>query len=143
MKFAKENENFYVDGKNFYTHEFLKMPEGTDIKHLTNIAYGDWSKDLKRVYWKNTIVKGADPKTFDALPSLYLYEGSAADNNKDYDYAKDANHIFHKDTLLKNADYATFVCGWDGLAKVTFAFDKYRYYQGHPTPLIRKYAWEK
>ena len=143
LKVAKENENFYVDGKNFYTHEFLKMPEGTDIKHLTNIAYGDWSKDLKRVYWKNRIVQGADPKTFDALPSLNLCEGSAADNNKDYDYAKDANHIFHKDTLLKDADYATFVCGWDGLAKVAFAFDKYRYYEGHPTPLIRKYRMGK
>ena len=88
-------------------------------------------------------MKGADAKSFDALPSLYLYEGSAADNNKNYDYAKDAHNIFHKDTLLKDADYATFVCGWDGLNKVAFAFDKNRYYEGHPTPLIRKYRMGK
>jgi hypothetical protein len=139
LKVAKENSNFYVDGKNVYTNEFLKMPEGTNVKHLTITEYRDWSKDQKRVYWKNRIVEGADPKTFVALQSLYLYEGSAADNNQDNDYGKDAHHIFHRDAMLKGADYATFVCGWDGQAGVAFAFDKHRYYEGHPTPLISEY----
>ena len=132
------NDNYYTYGQSVYNSELLKMPSGTDLKHLQSLDYTDWSKDLRHVYWKNRLVKGADPATFSPLPSLLLTIDSSDDVNKDNDYGRDATHIYYREVMLKDADYNSFICGWDAQEQMAFAFDKHRYYEGHPTPLIRR-----
>ena len=73
------------------------------------------------------------------MPSLLLTIDSSDDTNKDNDYGRDATHIYYREVMLKDADYNSFICGWDAQEQMAFAFDKHRYYEGHPTPLIRKY----
>ena len=133
------NDNYYTYGQSVYNSELLKMPSCTDLKHLQSLDYTDWSKDLHHVYWKNRLVKGANPATFSPLPSLLLTIDSSDDVNKDNDYGRDATHIYYREVMLKDADYNSFICGWDAQEQMAFAFDKHRYYEGHPTPLIRKY----
>ena len=133
--------DFYKDNAGVYTRNLLKMPDGVDTLKLSYIDYlTDWITDTKNVYWRNQVVLGADPKSFAPLTSICLTEKVVYDNGTDTgDYGADLYHIFYRDKMLKDADLASFVYGWDSQAKIAFAYDKHRFYEGHSTPLIQKF----
>lgn len=132
---------FYKDNSGVYTRDLLKMPDGVDTLQLSYISsFADWINDKKNIYWRNRIVQGADPKSFAPLSSICLTEKVVYSNDTDTgDYGADLYHVFYRDKMLKDADLATFVYGWDSQAKIAFAYDKHRFYEGHSTPLIQKF----
>lgn len=130
---------FYTEGSNIYTSDLLKMPEGTDAASLRRVNdYRDWYADKNRVYYENRIIPNVDPRKIEIFPVHYLSENYASNNNKNTLYSHDGTHVYYQDSLIKGVDIATFKCGYDYVDSVSFAFDKNRYYEGHPTPHTEK-----
>lgn len=130
---------FYTEGSNIYTYKMQKMPKATDITTLRRVnEYRDWYADKNRVYYENKIIPNANPRKIEIFPSHYLSEIYASKNNKSYDYSHDGTHVYYRDSQMEGVDIATFKCGYDFVDSVSFAFDKNRYYEGHPTNLIEK-----
>ena len=51
-------------------------------------------------------------------------------------YFCDGNLVFYRDSLMQGVDVPSFICGYDYVESQSFAFDKNRYYQGTPNPLL-------
>lgn len=137
--FKDTRGSFYTEGSSIYTYDLQKMPEGTDMASLRKVTeYRDWYADKNRVYYKNRIIKDVRPHQIEIFPSHYLSKDYASNNNKNNDYSHDGSHVWYQDSLMEGVDIATFKCGYDYVDSVAFAFDKNRYYEGHPTPLTEK-----
>lgn len=130
---------FYTEGTNIYTSDLKKMPEGTDKESLRRVEdYHDWYADKNRVYYENRIIANVDPWKIKIFPVYYLSENYASNNNKNEYYSHDGTHVYYRDSLMTGVDIITFKCGYDFKDSVLFAFDKNKYYKGHPTPLTEK-----
>lgn len=135
---------FYTEGANIYTSDLLKMPEGTDMASLRRVNdYRDWYADRNRVYYENRIIPNADPRKIEIFPVYYLSEDYASNNNKNSYYSHDGTHVYYQDSLMEGVDIATFKCGYDYVDSIYFAFDRNRYYEGHPTSLTEKLKAEE
>ena len=133
------HEAFHTDGKTVYNPNLMSMPTGTDFATIHKVErYRDWYADNKRVYYKNRLLPEANPQTFKILPSHYVSEDYVSNNNKDANYSCDGSHVYYRDSLMLGVDISTFICGYDFVESQPFAFDKNRYYQGHPNPLLEK-----
>jgi hypothetical protein len=133
------HEAFHTDGKTVYNSELMAMPDGTDFATLRRVErYRDWYADKNRVYYENRFLPDANPQTFKIFPSHYVSENSISNNNKNTAYSYDGNRVYYRDSLMLGVDIASFICGYDFVDSVSFAFDKNRYYQGIPNPRLEK-----
>ncbi|MBR5069904.1 MAG: DKNYY domain-containing protein [Bacteroidales bacterium] len=134
-------ESFHTNDTIVYNPKLQPMPEGTDYATIHDIGT-DWYADKDRVYYENRIVPEADPQTFESCHAYSILKDTVIrikHGHRVYGiYAHDAKHIYRRDTILEVADTATFVCGRSFVDTLRFAFDKYRFYEGHPTPAIEK-----
>ena len=132
-------EAFHTDGKTVYNPELMAMPDGADFATLHRVErYRDWYADKNRVYYKNRILSEANPQTFKVFPIHYVSEDYASNNNKDFNYSHDGNRVYFRDSLMLGVDIASFICGYDYVDSISFAFDKNRYYEGSPNPRLEK-----
>ena len=129
--------SFHTDDTTVYNPKLLPMPEGTDYTTIHEIGT-DWYADKERVYYENRIVPEADPETFKSCHGYSILNDTTIlkRNNGLISsiYAHNAKHVYRRDTILEVADTATFFFGYSHVDTLRFAFDKYRYYEGHPTP---------
>ena len=133
------HEAFHTDGKTVYNSELMAMPDGSDFVTLCRVErYRDWYADKNRVYYENRLLPDANPHTFKIFPSHYVSENSISNNNKNTAYSYDGNRVYYRDSLMLGVDIASFICGYDFVDSVSFAFDKNRYYQGIPNPRLEK-----
>jgi len=138
-------EAFHTDGTIVYSPELLPMPAGTDFAtiHIVD-QHCDWYADKKRVYYKDRLLPGANPKTFKIFQSHYVSIDRlfntiyVSNNNKDTHYSYDGDRVYYRDSLMLGVDIPSFKCGYDFDDEMSFAFDKNRYYEGRPTPRIEK-----
>lgn len=132
-------ETFHTDGKTVYNPKLMPMPVGTDYKTLHRVErYRDWYADKNRVYYENRLLPDANPHTFKIFPSHYVSKDYVSNNNKDFDYSYDGNRVYYRDSLMHGVDVASFICGYDYVDSISFAFDKNRYYEGSPNPRLEK-----
>jgi hypothetical protein len=130
---------FHTDGKTVYNPELMAMPEGTDFATIHKVErYRDWYADKNRVYYENRLLPDANPHTFKIFPSHYVSKDYVSNNNKDFDYSYDGNRVYYRDSLMHGVDVASFICGYDYVDSISFAFDKNRYYEGSPNPRLEK-----
>lgn len=130
---------FYTEGSNIYTFDLKRMPAGTDMASLRRVTdYRNWYADRNRVYYENKIIPGVNPKKIEIFPVHYLSATHDSNNNKNSYYSHDGTHVYYRDSLMNGVDIATFKCGYDYVDSISFAFDKNKYYMGHPTPLTEK-----
>ena len=132
-------ETFHTDGKTVYNPELMAMPVGTDFSTIHRVErYRDWYADKNRVYYENRLLSEAKPQTFKVFPIHYVSKDYVSNNNKDFNYSYDANRVYYRDSLMLGVDVASFICGYDYVDSISFAFDKNRYYQGRPNPRLEK-----
>jgi hypothetical protein len=132
-------ETFHTDGKTVYNPKLMPMPVGTDYKTLHRVErYRDWYADKNRVYYENRLLPDANPHTFKIFPSHYVSKDYVSNNNKDFNNSYDGNRVYYRDSLMHGVDVASFICGYDYVDSISFAFDKNRYYQGRPNPRLEK-----
>ena len=132
-------ETFHTDGKTVYNPKLMPMPVGTDYKTLHRVErYRDWYADKNRVYYENRLLPEANPQTFKVFPIHYVSKDYVSNNNKDFDYSYDGNRVYYRDSLMYGVDVASFICGYDYVDSISFAFDKNRYYEGSPNPRLEK-----
>lgn len=137
-------EAFHTDGKTVYNPELMAMPDGSDFATLHRVEhYRDWYADKNRVYYENRLLPEANPQTFKVFPIHYVSEGHVSNNNKNFDYSYDGNRVYYRDSLMLGVDVASFICGYDFVDSISFAFDKNRYYQGSPNPRLEKMRQRK
>ena len=123
-------ETFHTDGKTVYNPELMAMPVGTDFSTIHRVErYRDWYADKNRVYYENRLLSEAKPQTFKVFPIHYVSKDYVSNNNKDFNYSYDANRVYYRDSLMLGVDVASFICGYDYVDSISFAFDKNRYYQ--------------
>ncbi|MBO4314927.1 MAG: DKNYY domain-containing protein, partial [Prevotella sp.] len=133
------HEAFHTDGKTVYNPELMAMPVGTDFATIHRVErYRDWYADKNRVYYENRLLPEANPQTFRIFPIHYVSEEHVSNNNKDFDYSHDGNRVYYRDSLMRGVDVASFICGYDYVDSISFAFDKNRYYEGCPNPRLEK-----
>ena len=79
--------------------------EGTHVGTFSPIG-SEWSRDATHVYFLNSLLADADPKTFTALSGRF---------------GKDISHVYCMERLVSGADPATFVASatdaWAGQDK--------------------------
>jgi hypothetical protein len=132
-------ETFHTDGKTVYNPKLMAMPFGTDFSTIHRVErYRDWYADKNRVYYENRLLPEAKPQTFKVFPIHYVSKDYVSNNNKDFNYSYDANRVYYRDSLMLGVDVASFICGYDYVDSISFAFDKNRYYQGRPNPRLEK-----
>ena len=132
-------ETFHTDGKTVYNPKLMPMPVGTDYKTLHRVErYRDWYADKNRVYYENRLLPEANPQAFKVFPIHYVSKDYVSNNNKDFDYSYDGNRVYYRDSLMHGVDVASFICGYDYVDSISFAFDKNRYYEGSPNPRLEK-----
>ena len=132
-------ETFHTDGKTVYNPELMAMPVGTDFSTIHRVErYRDWYADKNRVYYENRLLSEAKPQTFKVFPIHYVSKDYVSNNNKDFNYSYDGNRVYYRDSLMLGVDVASFICGYDYVDSISFAFDKNRYYQGRPNPRLEK-----
>ena len=132
-------EAFHTDGKTVYNPELMAMPVGTDFSTIHRVErHRDWYADKNRVYYENRLLPEANPQTFKILPSHYVSDDYMATDNKGANYSHDGNRVYYRDSLMLGVDVASFICGYDYVDSISFAFDKNRYYQGSPNPRLEK-----
>ena len=132
-------ETFHTDGKTVYNPELMAMPVGTDFSTIHRVErYRDWYADKNRVYYENRLLSEAKPQTFKVFPIHYVSKDYVSNNNKDFNYSYDANRVYYRDSLMHGVDVASFICGYDYVDSISFAFDKNRYYQGSPNPRLEE-----
>jgi hypothetical protein len=132
-------EAFHTDGKTVYNPKLMAMPDGTDFATIHRVErYRDWYADKNRVYYENRLLPEASPQTFKVFPIHYVSKDYVSNNNKDFNYSYDANRVYYRDSLMLGVDVASFICGYDYVDSISFAFDKNRYYQGRPNPRLEK-----
>ena len=132
-------ETFHTDGKTVYNPELMAMPVGTDFSTIHRVErYRDWYADKNRVYYENRLLSEAKPQTFKVFPIHYVSKDYVSNNNIDFNYSYDANRVYYRDSLMLGVDVASFICGYDYVDSISFAFDKNRYYQGRPNPRLEK-----
>ena len=133
------NDAFHTDGKTVYNSELMAMPVGCDYATIHRVeCYRNWYADKNSVYYENRLLPGASPLTFRIFWSHYVSEDYVSKNNKDVNYSCDIDHVYYQDSLITGVDIASFICGYDCVDSVSFAFDKNRYYQGNPNPRLEK-----
>lgn len=132
-----------ADGYTFSLIGIEEFPQGKDISMGTrSIAY---SKDKNLVYYGGKEIKGADPETFEFIPTGAYFQEYAKDKNRAYylgfpleksdpltfkpfgtqpyegspisSYAVDKVHAYYKDMLIPGADVKTFEAKVEGYAK--------------------------
>ena len=132
-------ETFHTDGKTVYNPELMAMPVGTDFSTIHRVErYRDWYADKNRVYYENRLLSEAKPQTFKVFPIHYVSKDYVSNNNKDFNYSYDGNRVYYRDSLMLGVDVASFICGYDYVDSISFAFDKNRYYEGSPNPRLEK-----
>ena len=132
-------ETFHTDGKTVYNPELMAMPVGTDFSTIHRVErYRDWYADKNRVYYENRLLSEAKPQTFKVFPIHYVSKDYVSNNNKDFNYSYDGNRVYYRDSLMLGVDVASFICGYDYVDSISFAFDKNRYYEGGPNPRLEK-----
>ena len=132
-------ETFHTDGKTVYNPELMAMPVGTDFSTIHRVErYRDWYADKNRVYYENRLLSEAKPQTFKVCPIHYVSKDYVSNNNKDFNYSYDGNRVYYRDSLMLGVDVASFICGYDYVDSISFAFDKNRYYEGSPNPRLEK-----
>ena len=132
-------EAFHTDGNTVYNPELMAMPNGTDFVTIHRVeSYRDWYADKNHVYYENRLLPEAKPQTFKIFPLHYVSENHVSNNNKDFIYSHDGNRVYYRDSLMLGVDIASFICGYDYVDSVSFAFDKNRFYQGNPNPRLEK-----
>ena len=130
---------FHTDGKIVYNSELMPMPVGTDFATIRRIELArNWYADKNRVYYENRILYKAKPQTFKIFPIYYVSEDYVSNNNLNSCYSFDGNHVYYLDSLMHGVDVASFICGYDFVDSISFAFDKNRYYEGKPNPRLQK-----
>lgn len=144
--FRRIDSNWALDSLQVYYSglDHIKIRAVSVSDYRTFKALNEYyAVDSKCVYYKNYIVKGANPKTFKVFPSYYVTEEDVSVINNDNDYSHDGNHVFYCDSLMSGVDIASFICGYDNVTRQSFAFDKNRYYEGTPNPRIEKLRQRK
>lgn len=86
-------DKVYYNGWNEGQGKYSYLIEGADSKTFTAIKNSEYGKDKIYVYHRETVLKDADPKSFEII-SVY--------------YCKDANHVYFQDTLMEGADSKSF-----------------------------------
>jgi len=138
FKIVDDNEVFAKDNKYAYLHgQVLKGLDGPSFDIV-----GGFYKDKNSVYYGNSKLSGADPKTFTAFPGQFY----GKDANSAYQMAspifgidletfqpleclgscwltKDKNNIYYTNKIIENADLDTFHYVSAGYSK-----DKYNFY---------------
>jgi hypothetical protein len=104
--YAKDRNNVYYKGE--------KLLE-VDVNNFQPIENGrgehNFGTDGKTVYFRDQIVKNADPKTFKILWST-IWEGCEKSH-----YEKDLNQVYFEANAVPNADAATFETLINGYGK--------------------------
>ncbi len=109
--YFKNNKVVFVRNANFFSLGAQEIA-GAEADHFEVLAY-NVAKDKSHVYFDGEILKHADPKTFELIPS-----GGLIDKKYNYHiYTKDASHVFHFYDLIKEAEALSFQYLWGDFSK--------------------------
>ena len=111
-----------TDGEKVFWHAQL-MPPNIDIESFISID-NQYSLDKNCVFFKNKLISGANPKSFEVIGKYYSKDDLAvfhfeslvefADPETfivlEYQWGKDKSYIFFRDTKRDDIDYKSFSC---------------------------------
>ncbi|MBQ9555546.1 MAG: DKNYY domain-containing protein [Muribaculaceae bacterium] len=135
----KQVGDMFTDGTHLYNDDLQTFDEA-DINTFHHVD-GNWYADKRHVWWRETLVQGADAASFEPIYSSSFTTGRKEQSSGcDFNYGKDARHVFYRDSIISGADPATF-------EKIDFAvpgvswtvFDKNHIYEGENTEALQKY----
>lgn len=100
----------------FAKYSFAKQITKNYRKDFKNIA-GDYFKDGKNIYYKNTVIQGADYESFSPLENagnqnivdILSARDESSDTSKNFEYAKDVRNIYYMGQPVKGADPYSFM----------------------------------
>lgn len=99
----------------FAKYSFAKQVTKNVRKDFKNIA-GDYFKNGKNIYYKNTVIQGADYESFSPLENAGnqdIFDILSADDERsdkagNFEYAKDVKNVYYMGQLIKGADPYSF-----------------------------------
>ncbi len=146
--YATDGEKVFLHGKILQDAD----PDSFKIITEKNTLYRKFSFDKKHAYYRNKIITMANPDSFELLEFYYyskdenyvFYEESlikGADSKSftplSYQWGKDKNFIFFKNTVRKDIDYKTFEVDPSNKVKGK-AKDKFFIYNNSTGKIIKK-----
>ena len=110
-----------LSGGTIYTVLRMKEAIRSQVPDSNDLGLG-FTKDTLHVYYNDTIVKDADPATFEVVnwqwekdKNSYFAQGkpfpgidSTTFQILDFDHAKDKNNVYYDDNIIEGADAKTF-----------------------------------